>query len=414
MHAALVAHFGQGPEKSIQTVVSHLLQESVSAYSPPPAEIARMVLQTRGFNGVLASVSRRKIPVDLIGPAPAWQPAPAMAHLSIPELRIPADLAEWLVLSPEELRWFADTEGWLARGKARRFGHYLCFWQPKRSGGHRLIEAPLPRLKAIQRRILDGILAPVPLHPDAFGFAAGRNCRMAAQRHCGEQVVMCFDLQDFFGSVTAARVHGLFRTLGYPWAVARDLTGLVTTRTHQNVLLEVSLPHAQRQRLRQPHLPQGSPCSPALANLAAWRLDRRLSALARQAGAAYSRYADDLTFSGDADIAFERGVPLREIIGEIAAEEGFALNLAKTRLQHASQRQAVTGIVVNRHLNLPRNEFDRLKAILHNCRRFGPESQNREGIPNFRAHLDGRIGWVEQLNPGRGSKLRAMFAAIRW
>ncbi len=79
-----------------------------------------------------------------------------------------------------------------------------------------------------------------------------------------------------------------------------------------------------------------------------------------------------------------------------------------------SVRQRVTGLVVNQHINVARESYDRLKATLHNCLRRGPADQNRAGHRSFRAHLDGRIAWVESVNPGRGQKLRAMFEAIVW
>ena len=150
-----------------------------------------------------------------------------------------------------------------------------------------------------------------------------------------------------------------------------------------------------------------------LANLAVRRLDSRLTGWAEKADATYTRYADDLTFSGNGDIArrpdaFIRGV--RRII----ADEGHIANPAKTRVRRQGTRQAVTGIVVNQHPNLSRVEFDRLKATLHNCAVHGPAAQNHSGASDFRAHLLGRISWVESLNPGRGAKLRREFSRIAW
>ena len=79
-----------------------------------------------------------------------------------------------------------------------------------------------------------------------------------------------------------------------------------------------------------------------------------------------------------------------------------------------SAAQRVTGIVVNDHVNVPRASYDRLKAILNNCRRRGPQAENREGHADFQAHLDGKVAWVEQVNPVRGAKLRAAFDLISW
>jgi RNA-directed DNA polymerase len=167
------------------------------------------------------------------------------------------------------------------------------------------------------------------------------------------------------------------------------------------------------QRLRQPHLPQGSPTSPGLSNLAAFRLDRRLQALADAFGATVTRYADDLAFAGDARFQHRLGYFLPQV-GAIALEEGFRLNHRKTRVMSHGQRQELCGVVVNHRPGIPRADFDQLRALLFNAARFGPASQNREGHPRFRAHLEGRIAWVASLQPARGARLRALFQAIDW
>ena len=122
-------------------------------------------------------------------------------------------------------------------------------------------------------------------------------------------------------------------------------------------------------------------------------------------GATYTRYADDLTFSGPARI----GPILRDAVPAILRGEGFAPNPAKTRLMPAQGAQIVTGVMVNRHVNLPRAEFDRLKAVLHHLAR--PDDPRRQDA-GFLAALSGRIGWVEQINPARGAKLRARLVAL--
>jgi hypothetical protein len=160
-------------------------------------------------------------------------------------------------------------------------------------------------------------------------------------------------------------------------------------------------------------LPQGAPTSPALANLAAWHLDARLLGLARSFGASYTRYADDLAFSGDE--AFARRVKsLLAAVEHIVRDEGFVLNAPKTRVMRRSGCQRVTGIVVNDHINVSRTVFDVLKATLHNCIKSGPALENRTGLSDFRAHLNGRITWVENVNPVRAERLRRMFDMIEW
>jgi hypothetical protein len=168
-----------------------------------------------------------------------------------------------------------------------------------------------------------------------------------------------------------------------------------------------------RCRFANPHLPQGAPTSPALANLCAYRLDVRLSALAVAAGARYTRYADDLAFSGGPE--FARAVnSFRVQATVVALDEGFEVRMKKTRRMRPGRRQHLAGVVINEKPNIARDEFDRLKAILHNCRRHGPLSQNRAGVVDFRAHLLGRIAHVAAINPRRAEKLKLLFDQIRW
>ncbi len=167
------------------------------------------------------------------------------------------------------------------------------------------------------------------------------------------------------------------------------------------------------EEFARPHLPQGAPTSPALANLTAYRLDCRLSGLAKTAGAIYTRYADDLAFSGNE--GFNRGVErFAAHAAAIALEEGFSVNHHKTRIMRQGVRQQLAGVVVNRKGNLRRRDLELLEATLTNCVRGGPGSQNRERVPDFRAHLQGRIGFVEMVNPAQGQRLRTLFDAIRW
>lgn len=334
---------------------------------------------------------------------PAFRPDPALADLPLPPLATTADLAEFLSISPEQLVRFADLWSLSALSPDRFGGHYRFHVLPKARGGARLIEEPKPFLKALQRRVLAGILDHVPPHPAAHGFRRGHSCIGAAAAHAGEAMVLCFDLADFFPAFGFARVYGLFRSLGFPGGVARALTGLCTAVTPPAVL--TGDPGWSRGPLRARHLPQGAPTSPALANLMAFALDRRLAGLARSLDAAYTRYADDLAFSGDARIA----PVLLDTLPGIVAEEGFRLNPGKTRVQPASGRQVVTGLVVNSRVNPPRAELDLLKATLH---RLGDPADPRRGDAAFLAHLSGRIGWVEQVNPRRGARLRAAFDGL--
>jgi RNA-directed DNA polymerase len=341
---------------------------------------------------------------------------------SVPSLTTEGDLATWLGLSIGDLRWLADPSGRLRRAPEGRLQHYSLSWQKKPTCGWRLLEAPKTRLKAVQRQLLHGILDHVPAHDAAHGFRRGRNVMSYVAPHVARTAILHVDLRDFFGSVRRARVRAIFATLGYPGPVARLLAGLCTTRVPLEAWDRAPRPSSaqevqQRWRAgrfyRAPHLPQGAPTSPALANLCALGVDRRLAAAARACGATYTRYADDLAISGGRDFA-GRARAVHRLVCSVVAAEGFVVNARKTRLLRQGTRQRITGVVVNVRPNVPRRDHDRLKATLHNCLRYGPASQNRSAHPDFRAHLTGRVAWVESVNPARGRKLRAKLDAITW
>ncbi|RQR29660.1 reverse transcriptase family protein [Burkholderia sp. Bp9142] len=362
--------------------------------------------------------NHRPVVMRIVRRPPVQRPLPPrLAGIDVPPWPTCGDLARWLGVSAPELDWLSDRWRVDTRGSDSPLHHYTYAGYDKRRGGCRLIEIPKGRLREAQRRILHGLLDRIPPHDAAHGFRKGRGIVSFAAPHADRDVVVRFDLADFFVSVRAARVHALFTTLGYPAEVARTLTALCTNRVPSARLLAPDLRDrfdwAGRQRYRSRHLPQGAPTSPALANLCAFRLDMRLAALARSLDATYTRYADDLAFSGGGAFAREAG-RLQARVAAIALEEGFALQLRKTRVMRRGVRQQLAGVVVNRQPNLARDEFDVLKAILTNCIRHGPVSQNRAAHADFRAHLAGRVAHASALNAARGAKLHALFTRIAW
>lgn len=325
-----------------------------------------------------------------------------LQRFNLPILRTERDLAEWLGIPLPRLRWFTHDK------PADRVWHYVRYEIPKRGGGRRVILAPKRELKALQRKVLDGLLAQVPASGSAHGFARGRSIVTNAQPHVGKEVILNLDLKDFFPSVIFPRVRGLFIALGYAFPVASTLALLCTEHEREafdrdDVRYYISVGARS--------LVQGAPTSPALANMAAWRLDRRLEGLARKHGFAYTRYADDLTFSGG-----EAGAALRilDSAQRIIRDEHFEVNADKTRLYRRSSRQMVTGLVVNDGLNTPRRLRRRLRAILHNARRTGLEAQNREGRADFRAQLAGQIGFVQMANAKQAARLKEALRSLAW
>jgi len=402
-HLRLRLRLPQTLPRAASTLAKGLIRAFPGPVAPDPGLILPVLNARPEAMRLLAHIRRHGVkPATLLDP-PAFLPAPALADLPLPRLVTLDALADWLALTPDQLTLYADLRGLSARTDSPFAPHYHHHLRRKSDGTLRLIEEPKPVLKTLQRRILSGLLSHVPPHDAAFGFRPGRNCIAGAARHAGEAMVVGFDLADFFPGIALHRVYALFHTLGYPRAVARSLAGLCTALVPRGLLGTPRL--AARYALSARHLPQGAPTSPALANLCAHALDRRLSGLGRSLGAGYTRYADDLTFSGDARIA----PVLRAAVPQIVAEEGFRLNPAKTRSQPAHQRQIVTGLTVNDQVNIPRAAFDRLKATLHHLRRT---EDRRRADPVFLARLSGQIAWVEQVAPARGARLRAAFAGL--
>lgn len=384
------------------------------------------IASDRGFTAGLEASRRVARQFDRPRPRPArfyaFEPTFADTPFPVPRLTTKSGLARWLGVSEPDLLWLADPMRLLRRATDPRLHHYHSTWIPKRDGGQRLLERPKSLLKSLQQKILHGILDHAPPHPAAHGFRKGHSILTFTAPHAGQAVVIRVDLADFFGSVGFGRVRAIFRALGYPDGVARLLAGLATTETPQEVLRARDQPtspadarrHATAaQRLRGRHLPQGAPTSPALANLAAWRLDVRLTALAQGLDATYGRYADDLALSGG-PVVSAGSERLRSLIYQAIFEEGFAPNPRKSRVMRSGRAQRLTGLVVNVQPTLARADYDRLRAILHNCSVHGPEHENREARPDFRAHLEGRVAFVASTHPDRGRRLREALSRIQW
>ncbi len=333
-----------------------------------------------------------------------------LADFGLPHLKTPTDLADFLQVPPGQLAWLIHRGQPGCRPGSVRKAHYHYRWLPRKTGGHRLIEAPRPRLKAVQRRILRGILNRVPAHPAAHGFVSGRSIRTNAEPHVGRSILLTFDLENFYPSVGYSRVVAIFRTMGFSREVALWLARLTTSTVPPGL---TAPSEADLRPYRTRHLPQGAPTSPALANLSAFALDVRLSGLARRFDVRYTRYADDITFSGHGRFggALKDFIPL---VTAIVRDERFSVHRRKRRVLRRGQRQMVTGVVVNEKINAARRDYDQLRAILHNCIRHGPSTQNRDGLEHFAAHLAGRIGHIRHLNPQRGHRLRQMFDRIDW
>lgn len=324
--------------------------------------------------------------------------AEALAKRGLPVLHTGAEVAKAIGIPLAKLRWLTYHR------RGATVVHYHRFGIPKKTGGIRSISAPKRSLAHAQQWVLGAVLDKLTPEPEAHGFVSQRSIVTNATPHVGRAVVVNMDLRDFFPTITFRRVKGLFHGLGYSENVATVLALLCTEPPRVAAEVDGKLFHVA---LGARMLPQGACTSPAITNALCRRLDRRVAGLAKRHGFAYTRYADDLTFSGDKPTAVGR---LLRSVRSILVAEGFTEHPDKTRVMRKTSRQEVTGVTVNTRTAVARDEVRTLRAILHNAARHGLASQNREGREDFAAYLRGRVAFVAMVDPQRGEALRAALA----
>ena len=284
--------------------------------------------------------------------------------------------------------------------KTSKVSHYKRFYLPKKTGGKRLISAPMPRLKNAQYWVLQNILYKKTLHESAHGFVPQRSIITNAAPHLAKKVVINIDMKDFFPTVTYRRVKGLFKGMGYSEQIAIVLALLCTEPQIDEVTLDGQNYYvAQGER----YLPQGAPTSPAITNILCSRLDSRFAGMCRKLGWTYTRYADDLTFSADKIEDINRVLWQSK---QIVESEGFVLHPKKIKVMRVGSKQEVTGIVVNKNLNVPRAKLKQFRAVLHQIDKNGVEGISFGN--GFILHtIQGFANYVNMVNPAKGAALIA-------
>ena len=257
--------------------------------------------------------------------------------------------------------------------------HYQTVKIPKKDGGERQLAVPDEILKRIQRSICRNLLAYMPVSPYATAYRCGSGAVRNAARHTGRREVLRLDIRHFFDSV---RYTAVKETVFPPEVFSEPLRILLTMLCYY-----------------RDGLPQGAPTSPAIVNILLRDFDEELGAWCRERGVTYSRYCDDLVFSGE-DLD---GV--RKKAEEELAALGFFLHTGKTRLRRDGRRQTVTGLVVNHGVRVPAEERRAVRQAVYYCRRFGVEDHLRRTGAEMtpREYLDrllGRVGYILQANPG--------------
>jgi RNA-directed DNA polymerase len=253
--------------------------------------------------------------------------------------------------------------------------NYVRFPLDKGNGKKRWIEAPKKDLKHLQTQILHKVLYKKPPHPVAHGFVPNRSIVTNAKPHVGQNWVVNFDIKDFFPSTKTPLVRDVL--VKYDQFSEDDIEIILNICTRNGAL------------------PQGAPTSPHLANLALWDFDMSLWKFCLDQGLQYTRYADDLTFSG-------HKVPedLRSIVIAELHKLGYRLAKGKSSYRGQHRRQIVTGLVVNEKINLPREKRKRLRAILHDIKQNGIQSALQRSsmeLDQLIGHISLQSMWDEEM-----------------
>lgn len=253
---------------------------------------------------------------------------------------------------------------------------YRNFEIPKKNGGERAISEPLPSLKEIQHWILKEILDKCSVSGFAKAYIRNRSIRKNAEFHVNRKFVLTIDIQNFFPSLQYKYIHAFFSRLGYSLPVTTMLSNICCLNGG---------------------LPQGAPTSPALSNLLMVNTDKRIGSFIKKNDIYYTRYADDMTFSGE----FEPGMVIK-FVKNVLSDMDLNINERKIRVRKHGQRQEVTGVIVNEKIQSPKSIRKKLRQSVYYIEKYGLVS-HLDKTENTRAnhiyHLLGIATFILFLNP---------------
>ncbi|OUO35056.1 reverse transcriptase domain-containing protein [Olsenella sp. An290] len=290
----------------------------------------------------------------------------ASQEISFTSIATNAQLAEYCGVSWDELKMLAY---------ANRIKRYTEWLVPKRNGeGFRRISSPMANLRRVQRAIANGLSEFYSPLKCVYGFVCERNVAMNALQHARKRTVLTLDLKDFFPSISAPRVRGLFmKAMDFPQDVADTLTNLVCY---------------------EGSLPQGAPTSPVISNMICFKMDRALLNFAANSGFTYTRYADDLVFSSTSAYSARKMVDqgknvvdgINRFIIDTIESNGFEINERKVHVANRGSRQIVNGIIVNQKCNIRRSQYREFRALFHRWIREGCSSAAAAYFGNKKNH----------------------------
>lgn len=265
---------------------------------------------------------------------------------------------------------------------------------PKRKNGQfRKLSVPSMALKNMQRWILDSILYKISVNENATGFVPSRSIVTNAYNHLAKKYILKLDIKDFFPSIGFGKVLDVFQKLGFPKEISSALANIC---------------------IYKDELPQGAPTSPYLANIICKQMDSRIGSLCKKYELNYTRYADDITISGDRRLFW-----IEKQIEKIVDSCHFKLNKEKTVRLKPGDRKRITGIIVNEKISVPKNIKRTLRQNIYYIEKHGLESHldriQFTGPPNqYIRHLYGMASFIQMVEIERGiefiDKLNSLFS----
>ncbi|WP_132722409.1 reverse transcriptase family protein [Tenacibaculum sp. M341] len=295
---------------------------------------------------------------------------------------------------------------------------YNTYKVRKKSGGYRWIMSPMEELKIVQTWIKVNILDKVNIHESANGFIKDRSIVTNANKHVKKETILNIDLYRFFDTISEKRVYHLFKKLGYTEKLSYDFSRLLCVNTPKKYWKEIKRENRLRKkviRMKPSVLPQGAPTSPIISNLLCLKLDQVLYKYCEKSNLDYTRYADDITISGN-----KKSMPKLKKIKSIIRQNGFTVNINKIRFTSKHKKQTVTGLTVNDGVYVDKRIIKEINQELYYCIKYGYKShlefkfKDSKIKSNYKDWLYGKICFVYSVEKEKGQQLLKKFNMIDW
>lgn len=302
--------------------------------------------------------------------------------------------------------------------ESERTHNYSRFKILKKRGGFRVIHSPIRDIKYLQRWILKNILLKIDSHQSSNGFDPKDSIKKNALKHTGKDALLKMDLQRFFDSINEKRIYGIFYSMGYHPNLSVSLAKICTILPDSEFKSSFKKDETKLKNKilnsEEGFLPQGAPTSPKLANLVSRKLDNRLNGLASKNKVDYTRYADDLTFSGEEKTLRK----IKSVINHIILDENFFVNHKKSRIYKRGMPLLVTGVSVhNNKVTVPKKKKKEIEFHLYHCVENGVINhmkKNNIRNRNYKDWLLGNISFIYSIEPDVGKSFFEEFNKIQW